>query len=155
MPFYGSHRFLARQNGTDSKYRHGFFLKEYIAELHQMASGDDSLGSFLGSYVVNAHLNDDQTVTFTVTDPKNLRTATKNFFFFVPDYVDGIRRSRHSWEGILAGRVQFEWPSDLFMASVLDDRSRYQPGLFGTDVNVGAKVYLMFTWTEALQVDQE
>jgi len=133
-------------NGTDHTHPYRFLLKEYAQEAFTALLGQPA-GSALGSFVAHVHLNDDDTVAFTVTDPKNLSSATKNPLYFVPDYLGkDVARSEHSWEGILTGRQEFLWPSDIFMRSILEPRSRGAAG-------PGGSILIRFTWTESLRVE--
>jgi hypothetical protein len=139
-------------NGTDY-YGYRYIPIDYVREAGEYAVGYDRVGFFLGSYAVHTHLNPDGTVTFTVKYPKNLATASKSPFYYAPDLI-GFERSEHSLEGLIMGREQFKFPSDIFLASVFEPRRRSDPGPFGSDIHLGGRVDLVFTWTEPLRVDQ-
>jgi RHS repeat-associated protein len=155
----------ALANGIDDTYPHEYKIIPYVREAAQYLVGYDRVGFFLGSYTVRTHLNDDGTVTFAIEDPKNLESGTRMPWYWVPDFITEVGqrfdssfelpRSRHSFEGLVMGSEQFDFPQDIFLASILKARSRSDPGLFGSNIRVGGSIRLAFTWTEPLQVDQE
>jgi len=163
--FYRKLREGTLTKGTDD-YGYKYLVIPYVREAVEYAVGYDRIGFFTGSYHVHTRLNAaDRTVTFTVKDSKNLESGTRSPFYYGPDFIGPIvnpylpesldlHRSAHSLEGLIMGHEQLDLPSDIFLASILRDRGRSDPGLFGSDIRLGGHIDLIFTWTEPLQVDQ-
>jgi hypothetical protein len=151
------------ENGTDDTYSYKYTVIPYIGAAVEYVTGHDQIGFFLGSYGVSSHLNPDKTVTINVSDSKNWESGTRSPFYYIPDYLGPIinpclpepyslHRSRHhSLEGLIMGYYQFDFPSDIFLASVLENRRRSDPGFFGSDIRLGGRIELVFTWKEPLQ----
>ena len=154
------------ENGTDDTYGYRYLVIPYIREAVQYVTGDDRIGFYLGSYSVHTHLNTEKgSVTFIVEDPKTWESGTRSPFYYVPDFIGPtlnpilpeslqLRRSKHSVEDLIMDPGQFNFPSDIFIASLLSSRSRSAPGLFSSDIHLGGSIHQKFTWTEPLQVDQ-
>lgn len=161
--FYQRFREGTLENGTDDTYGYRYLVIPYVREAIQYATEEDRIGFYLGSYTVHTHLNDDETVTFTIQDPKNWESGTRSPFYYVPDLVQAagqrfdssfrFPRSQHSLEGLVMGEEQFV-PSDIFLASIIGPRSRSDPGPFGSNLHMGGSIIQVFTWTESLQVSK-
>ena len=160
--FYRKLRQGTLTGGADDTYGYRYTPVNYVAEAMEFvlptAWGGDRTGFFLGSYSVRTHKNDNGTVTFTIDDKKGWETGSRSPFYYAPDLITFVGqrldpsfkfdRSDHSVQGLLTGG-QKPVLSDIFLESVLENRSRSDPGL-----PLGGTLYLQFSWTEPLRVDQ-
>jgi RHS repeat-associated protein len=146
--------------GASVSYRYAYIPVDYVREAAEYVAGYDRVGFFLGSYVVDIRLNPDgASATFSVLDPKDWESGTRSPCYYAPDLLgrlvnpflpESLRlsRSRHSIEGLVMGIDQFDFPSDIFLASLLRPRLRGEPGAFGTSIRTGGWIMLEFTWSE-------
>lgn len=58
-----------------------------------------------------------------------------------------------SLEGLIMRTQQFDFRSDIFLASLFEPRQRSDPGVFGSHARFGGWTLLEFTWVEPLRAD--
>ena len=129
----------------------------YVAEGAELflptSWGGDRTGFVLGSYNVTITNNGDGTATFVVNNTTGWASATKNPFYFGSDLF-GIPRSEHSVQGLLSGEQDFTFPSDFFLASILDDRLRSDTCWYGRFC-LGGTVNEEYYWIEPLLQEKQ